>query len=224
MLLSTLLNKAFQYVIRASLLYKIDESHGLKHSMQVLSHATTIFESECQYHPHLHQQKEIIYLSAILHDMCDKKYMQEEIGLQSMKTFLCDEKIEPTNINVIFNIISTMSYSKVKTNGYPNLLLYQESYHIVRESDLLAAYDVDRCIIYSMIVENCTYREAIIRCIDLFEKRMFKYQDDDLFVTKKGKELALLFHSQAVKDIDKLKVFLHELEMEPKTTTCIKKL
>ena len=44
-----------------------------------------------------------------------------------------------------------MSYSKVNKNGFPELGNYQLCYNIVREADLLASYNIDRCIIYQMI-------------------------------------------------------------------------
>ena len=51
-------------------------------------------------------------------------------------------------MDVIGDIIGSMSYSKVKKNGFPELGDYQTEYNIVREADLLAAYDIDRAIIY----------------------------------------------------------------------------
>ena len=42
-----------------------------------------------------------------------------------------------------------MSYSKVKVHGYPELGDYQLAYHIVRESDLLTAYNIPRSIVYN---------------------------------------------------------------------------
>jgi len=66
-----------------------------------------------------------------------------------------------SDLEIIGKIIGTMSYSKVKANGYPELGEYQLAYHIVREADLLAAYDIDRCIIYTMYRDNCEYNKAL---------------------------------------------------------------
>ena len=72
-----LINIGFKYVIDTSQLYKIDESHAVKHSMEVYGFAKKIYESEFKSNPYLEKQREIIYMASIGHDMCDKKYMNE---------------------------------------------------------------------------------------------------------------------------------------------------
>ena len=42
------------------------------------------------------------------------------------------------DLEVIGKIIGTMSYSKVKANGYPDLGEYQLAYHIVRGSGFIS--------------------------------------------------------------------------------------
>ena len=137
----------FQFVMDTCKTYYIDESHGVSHSMIVLHHAHQIYKSELP-NDELESQYKIIYLSAVLHDMCDKKYMKEEIGWKRIHDFIKEEVTEE-ELDAIRNIITTMSYSKVKQNGFPDLGKYQLAYHIVREADLLSAYDIDRCIIYT---------------------------------------------------------------------------
>ena len=44
--LLNLVNRGFKYVVETSDLYKIDESHALKHSMEVYGFAKKIYESE----------------------------------------------------------------------------------------------------------------------------------------------------------------------------------
>ena len=58
--LFNLLNIGFQYVIETSKLYNIDESHALKHSMEVFHLANKIYDSEVIINPYLLEQKEII--------------------------------------------------------------------------------------------------------------------------------------------------------------------
>ena len=127
-----LLNKLFNYVIMTCNKYKIDESHGLGHSMNVLYYTDEIINSESKKNVYILEQKNIIHTSAILHDMCDNKYINEKEGIESIKTLLKDE-LNDEEINVIRDIITLMSYSKVKINGFPNLGKYQLAYHIVRE-------------------------------------------------------------------------------------------
>lgn len=202
--ITNLVNYAFSYVIKISNLHKIDESHSLKHSMDVYNLANKIYSSEVTNNPHLERQKDIICVSAILHDMCDKKYMNEKEGMDMIKNYM-GNYMDINKLDIIENIITTMSYSKVKINGFPQLGEYQLAYHIVREADLLSAYDIDRTIIYSLYVENLDYDKAVERTIKLFESRMLRYRSDDLFVTKFSKLESLKRHIKSIEDIQDLK-------------------
>ena len=84
MRLAPLINRAFNFVIYMSKSSNIDESHSLKHSMDVFHTSNKIFTNELVKNPYLEEQKGIIYASAILHDMCDKKYMNETQGLENI--------------------------------------------------------------------------------------------------------------------------------------------
>ena len=202
-----IINHAFNYVLKTSNVLNIDESHGLKHSMDVYNIASKIYDTEVKNNPYLKEQREIIYVSAILHDMCDKKYITEKTGLDMIKNHM-NTCMTTSNLDIVGNIISTMSYSKVKTNGYPDLGEYQMAYHIVREADLLSAYDIDRCIIYGMYKDNINYDEALKRAITLFSKRILNYRSDELFVTDYSKIESIKLHLKAVNDIDILKKIL----------------
>jgi HD superfamily phosphodiesterase len=194
------LTKLFNYVLLASAKYNIDESHGISHSMNVLQYATEIYKSELPKHSHLADHERIIYASAVLHDMCDKKYMNELVGLLEIEDFLRPE-MEPFEINTTKKIISTMSYSTVKKNGFPNLGVYQNAYNIVREADLLAAYDFDRTMIYQIKRNNNNLEEAFENSQQLFENRVLKHIDDNLITTDYGITKAVLLQFQATKRI-----------------------
>ena len=203
-----LINRGFRYVIETCDVHKIDESHALKHSMEVYDFAKKIYESELVKNSYLEEQKEIIYMTAIGHDMCDKKYMNETEGILKYQKYI-SEYIKPTDIEIIGKIIGTMSYSKVKINGYPDMKEYQLAYHIVREADLLSAYDIDRCVIYGMYVEKLEYDAALKRAIELFESRVLKYRSDNLIITKYSKKQSLKMHNNAKRNLDFLKKHLH---------------
>jgi hypothetical protein len=145
-------------------------------------------------------------MASIGHDMCDKKYMDEKEGIMRYQEYL-SEFMRPSDLEVIGNIIGTMSYSKVKANGYPELGEYQLAYHIVREADLLASYDIDRCIMYRMHSSNANYSTALMEALDLFDYRVFKMRKDKLFVTKYSKR-ALKLHKKAQKDVESLSEIL----------------
>ena len=197
--LSSIVNAAFNYVIYTSNKFGIDESHSLKHSMEVFHLANKIYDSEVIIHPYLLEQKEIISVSAIIHDMCDKKYMNEEFGITEMKSFMSNY-LNSDDIEVVSKIVSTMSYSKVKLHGFPDLKNYQLAYHIVREADLLSAYDIDRCIIFGIMRENIEYTDSLFRAVNLFNDRVLKYRSDNLFITDFSKKYSKILHDNALKN------------------------
>ena len=124
---------------------------------------------------------------------------------------MCDymkNYLDPLTLCVVSEIIATMSYSKVKIYGYPELGDDQLAYHIVREADLLAGYDLDRCIIYQMMHEENSYQESLQIAIDLFHKRILRYIEDDLFITSYSKKKAAELHLKALEDIENIKHFL----------------
>jgi HD superfamily phosphodiesterase len=198
--LITTFNSFFNFILLLSKKYNIDESHGIRHSMDVLQYANNIYMSEKTNNPYLNNHQNIIYAAALLHDMCDKKYVNEKEGLKEIEIFL-EDKLSNTEIDVTKQIISRMSYSTVKKLGYPDLGEYQLAYHIVREADLLSAYDFDRCVIYNMHKLHGNFESAYTDSLNLFENRVFKHIDDNLFVTEYSKNLAHHLHSTSISRI-----------------------
>lgn len=184
-LMTNLLNKLFQYVLLTTTKYKIDESHGLSHAMNILTIANNIYSQELPRCPDIKKHENIIYISAALHDMCDKKYMNQTEGLEEMEHFIKSLNVlQDKEVDVVQNIVSTMSYSYVKKHGFPDLGEYQTAYNIVREADLLCAYDFDRCMIYSMYRRQCSIQDAFDDACDLFQQRVFCHNHDGLFFTQ----------------------------------------
>jgi HD superfamily phosphodiesterase len=196
-----LFSKVFNYVVYATTKFKIDESHGLTHSLDVLKYSNLIYKLEVIQQPILKDQENIIYIASALHDMCDKKYMNENEGLKSIQDFLQD-KIKPEETDAILKIITTMSYSKVKKNGFPDLGSYQWAYNIVREADLLAGYNFERAMVYHMYIKNENLENAYIDAKEMFDKRVFNHNKDNLFLTKYGKRKSIRLHRKAIPDID----------------------
>ena len=187
-----LLSTLMRFIQTTSLKYKIDESHAVGHSMDVLYYAHEILQHEVLQHPYLKKQEAVIYTSALVHDMCDSKYMNPQEGITNINDIL-KYNLKPFEINAVDKIISTMSYSKVKKEGFPDLGEYQLAYHIVREADLLSAYDFDRSIIYHMYHSKTDFSTSFQNSMELFEHRVSKHEQHGLFVTEyskaKGKEL-----------------------------------
>jgi hypothetical protein len=175
--------------------------------MNVLNFAHKIYESEVRLNPILKSQENVIYISAIIHDMCDKKYVNPEQGICDIEEFL-QKKITTTEIDAVKQIISTMSYSHVKKNGFPNLGEYQHAYHVVREADLLTAYDFDRCMIYKIYLCNDNIDEAFEDAMYLFENRILKHNDDKLFLTDYSLSKSRELHQQSLQRIQDWKKLL----------------
>lgn len=196
-----LITKLFNYVLATTTKHKIDESHGLLHSMEVLRYSNKIFESEVIKRPFIQPHERIIYVSAILHDMCDKKYMNEKEGIQEIEHYLQDS-LTQKEIDVTSKIISTMSYSTVKKNGFPLLYEYQTAYHIVRESDLLTAYNFDRSMIYHMHKNSSSnLYEVFLESKNLFNNRIFMHEKDNLFITDFSKLESKSLHEKSIEQI-----------------------
>lgn len=182
--MESILSKMFKFVISTSRKYNIDESHGLSHSMNVLQYAHNIYASELITDPSLESQQKVIYCAAVLHDMCDKKYIDEDLGIKEINAFLVDNGLTEDEITLTLSIINTMSYSTVKKNGFPDLGENMKPYHIVREADLLTAYDFDRCMIYNLYNKDGNLTFAFDDASTLFKNRVFKHLDDNLLTTK----------------------------------------
>jgi len=199
-ILSTLL----RFVQLTSTKNNIDESHSLGHSMEVLHNANHIFMNNMFKYPEIKDQETIIYTSAIIHDMCDKKYMNQTEGIKQINDLL-QYKMNYHDIDIIKQIISTMSYSTVKKNGYPNLGKYQMAYHIVREADLLTAYNFDRSVIYHMHKTDGDFLKAYENALNLFENRVLRHHKDELFITEYSKKKGLELHDKALFQIQSWK-------------------
>lgn len=211
----SLLNKLFNFVVLTTKKYNIDYSHSISHSMEVLHFASNIYQNEkfnnssFQYcndkglvRPFsLEKYERIIYVSSILHDMCDKKYMSEKDGIVNIEEFL-QEKIPKEEIDITNKIVSTMSYSKVKKYGFPDLQDSQLAYHIVRESDLLCAYNFNRAMIYNMYKFNGNIDTAFTDSENLFQNRVFKHNDHNLFITDYSKKQSLILQEHSLKQIN----------------------
>ena len=197
-----LVSSALNYVIYASRKHGIDESHSLGHSLAVLDNAYEIFNATVSYHPQLKHQQDIIQCACILHDMCDKKYMNEEEGMREIREHL-GETLPPHKIDVVSAIIQSMSYSTVKARGYPELGAYQTAYHVVREADLLSAYDYNRAVMFHMLRNGKSYPEALADADEVMKKRVLRYVPDRLFVTEFSKYRARILHYRLLEYLEK---------------------
>ena len=183
------LNELFHFVLFMTKKYNIDSSHSEGHSMNVLHYADEIYRRELLMFPYLKNQTNVIYTASVLHDMCDKKYMNQDTGLQEIQTYL-KYKLNDEEIYFSKRIMETMSYSTVKKYGYPDLGEYQIAYHIVREADLLTSYDFDRAMIYHLNKGN-DLTSSYYNSLHLFENRVFNYNTDKLLLSDYAQQTSM---------------------------------
>ena len=195
--MTSLITKLFHFVMLITARHKIDESHSISHSMDVLHFAHNIYNSQLYQSPELKEHERLIYVSAIIHDMCDKKYMNENEGVAEIEEYL-EDKLPPEEIDMTKRIVSTMSYSTVKKNGFPDLGIYTPAYHIVREADLLSAYDFDRSMIYHMYKDNNSVEQSFKNAKDLFKTRVLRHENDGLFITDYSKTYHPYLYNKAL--------------------------
>ena len=77
--------------------------------------------------------------------------------------------------------------------------LFQRCHNIVREADLLAAYDFDRTMIYQIKRNNNDLEQAFINSSQLFESRVLKHIDDNLITSDYGISKAVVLQYQSTK-------------------------
>jgi len=194
------LNELFLFVLRISKKYNIDSSHSEGHSMDVLHFVDENYRSQLDMFPYLEKQTNVMYSAAILHDMCDKKYIIQDKGIKEIESFLND-KLNPEEIHYTKRIMETMSYSTVKKEGYPDLGNYEMAYHVVREADLLSSYDFDRSMIYNMNKGN-TLTESYSNALELFQDRVFNYNNDRLLISNYSQKKSIPLTINALKQMN----------------------
>jgi hypothetical protein len=168
--------------------------------MRVFHFAENIANREMEYIKNpieLEKQKPIIHAAAILHDTCDKKYRSETEGLAEIKELL-QPMMSADQISTTLLIIEHMSYSKVIKYGMPNMGEYQLAFNIVREADLLDAYNFDRSMIYHFEKHHKTIEEAYQDAHELFDKRVLRHMDDGLLLTHYAKSMHTVLSQKAI--------------------------
>ena len=200
------LTTLLRFVQLSSMKYGIDESHSLGHSMDVLYHAHSNYKKEVLNNSILKSQETIFCSAAILHDLYDHKYPAPDIlNVQ----ILLKNKMKPADIDAVHQIIHTMSYSKIKKDGFPNLGKYQLAYHIVREADLLASFNFDRAMLYHFYHSTDDVVKTYENSKDFFENRVLKYEQNNLFMTNYGKAQAQLLR---IKSISQIQSWYHTIQ------------
>jgi hypothetical protein len=75
------------------------------------------------------------------------------------------------------------------------------AYHIVREADLLSAYDFDRSMIYNFNRQS-DFSKSVDDASKIFRDRMFQHNQDGLFITDYSKKMSKILETNAIARIN----------------------
>ncbi len=194
-----MLDKLFKFVRETCSEYSIDESHGLTHSIQVYRYGLEIYFQVLKSNPQIEEFEHVIICACVLHDMCDYKYMDEKVGVERIVKLLDSLGLSQANIDLVVKIITTMSYTKIKAHGFPvfDNTISTLAFNIVREADLLAAYDFDRSVVYAMECQGMDWTQANKETIGYFKSRVLTQISDGLFRIPSALDIALQLHEVA---------------------------
>lgn len=181
----------------------IDESHGLKHAKSCVAWVEKLLEKQTVSD----DERTMAIYSAALHDMCDKKYTEPVAASATIHAWLLHEGWTPEMADALIAIINTMSYSMLKKKAlsgetvFPDHGKWQNAYHLARHADLLDAYRVGRCFLYTQhILPNITVDECWKTVEELFEARVFRYVSDGWITMPLAMKFAAELELQARRD------------------------
>ena len=201
-----------KFVEEKSQYYNIDMSHNLHHSLRVKEIGFVIAARD----HHLNtRQKEILYMSCMLHDMCDAKYIPHIQGILDVSNFMRNQcGVSMLTHDAVMEIITSMSYSQiVKPDGtvkYPMWLSTEQNgwgevFHIARQADLLTSYDMKRMIHYKKeklgFHYSCDIYQDVVGTLDT---RMNKLIDKGLFLSPTAIKVAKQWHQELCTDVNLL--------------------
>ncbi len=200
------MQKMINFVNHMCEIYSIDNSHGIEHSFGTMNMAgiivdhylaieTTIIESLTQSRASF-----IIKVTAFIHDMIDDKYVKDSDMFNanlSLDTLLTQLEFNLYEISIVHCIIDNMSYSKRqkirKTGKDIDIGKYQLALAIIRDADLINAYNADRAWQFS--VNNTPNDKNIYKTVyELMSNRVLTYHDNEITTTI-GKKLARIMHN-----------------------------
>lgn len=190
----------------------IDNSHNHVHSKEVLHWATEILRRLDTDERQKISNIGCLHIGhcALLHDLLDKKY-DTELSVKDQVHLHLGQWFPAPQAQQMINVMEGISYSKtVRTGADGNRSVefplwvrdhpeWSQVYHVVREADLLAAYNLARMVEY----RRCRFPELSIDEIradmrSLFDRRIRTMVDDGLFVHRPVADLAAVLNEIAV--------------------------
>ena len=170
--------------------YNIDDSHDVTHSKDCMNFAQLIMDDDCSP-----EEQRMIQYATALHDCVDKKYT-DAFASEKVSEFLHSEGWSTADIQALLDIINTISYSYLNSRAvdgipvFPNHGSWNRVYHIVRQSDLLCSYRVERCYKYQKRIDpTISEDDCWSKVLFFFQNRVFLYCEKGWITLPKAVEL-----------------------------------
>ena len=209
--------QVYDFIFSMCKRYHIDYSHNFHHSFQVFQLGDTIAKRDYCLTQNQHT---VLFLSCVLHDLCDDKYTHTCQSTLDISNFLINKLQVPYYIHdSVMNIITSMSYSKiVQKDGkvvFPSWLdkekQFHEVFHITRESDLLTSYDLKRMIHYKHerlgIHDPIAMKTDILHTVDTRMRLLINPLN--LYISPTAKRIAKVWENEllgALPDLDEHRI------------------
>jgi hypothetical protein len=191
-LLRTLIERSDHYVMEHAARFRVDESHNHIHSRHVLHYTKEILVRQDNVKPY---DILLASLGAVLHDVSDPKYIPDTAPALRHAV----ESVLPWNLHSsvgadLQRMLPHLSFSKtVCREGYrlrytlPDAMQtfpHLDSYHAVRQADLLSSYNTKRTLLYRMHKSNLTKsREDVLdEARELYRRRMALLRPSGMFL------------------------------------------
>ena len=204
---NTLLN------ICKNLLKDRDQSHGIKHTVQVYINSVLIYKKMCEMRKEKFSGKKynMIMMVSMLHDIYDHKYDTDGKIKIKLSSELLKNGVHKDKIESVFRIIDRVSFSYEKRKReeigaidkpyiFRDLNIYErEIRDIVSDGDKLEAIGIigiNRCLEFtkSHVINNefvePSHKELTIELVKHCEEKLFKLLDSYYIRTFYGRELA----------------------------------
>lgn len=210
------MNDLFNFVQETCELYNIDESHGLEHAKTCVANVERLLASASS--SVTEEERRMAIYSVALHDMCDHKYTDVGAAAARIYGWLRSQGWTHDDAEALILIVTTMSYSKLKTQmqveGYPDHGPWQRVYHVVRHADLLDSYSVKRCVLYqARITPGISPAECRMRVLTLFRDRVFRYIEDGWIFLPEAQRMAIVNIQAARRELERLEMDAYVLQL-----------
>jgi hypothetical protein len=102
------------------------------------------------------------------------------------------------------NHVLAMSLAPAPATAWKTDLLGQiaDPVRAIQAADLLAAIDFDRCMVYDLYTRNENINDAYDNAVKLFEVRVFRHSEDNLYITEYSKNQDKILKQQAIQRIN----------------------